>query len=117
METTALSAGSISPSSGSPRDVYMYFLLSLCREYFTQIKNADDATIDALTAGLVAFTPDREVREQLWREYLTTRTKYSSDKTYQNNAHMSASVVVVGSLISYLNDAMEFTERSSGAFL
>ena len=110
-------AGIASPSGGSPRDVYLYFLLSLCREYFTQIKSADDKTIEATTAGLIAFCPDKNVRERLWHDYISNRTRYASDRNYSGNAVMSASVLAVGALVSHLNEVMEFTENSSGGFL
>lgn len=105
--------GGVSPI-GSPRTMYTYFLLSLAHEYFTTMKSGDsgETNIDRATAALVAFCPNREMREHLWNFY-----SESKKDRYGNKNVESASVHVIGELISYLNEVLEFEENVSGGVL
>lgn len=106
-------SGGVSPI-GSPRTMYTYFLLSLAHEYFTTMKNGENgkADIDRATAALVAFCPNREMRESLWNFY-----NENKKDNYGSNNVETASVLVIGELISYLNEVLEFEENVSGGVL
>ena len=96
-------------AGGSPKTIYLFFLLNLCSRYFDTMKNADTANVDVdrATASLIAFCPDVTTRERLWTKYLERK----------NDAEISvtgASVYTVGDLISYLSDTLEFIEKSTG---
>ncbi|MDD3645561.1 MAG: hypothetical protein PHR19_08550 [Bacteroidales bacterium] len=105
--------GGVSPI-GSPRTMYTYFLLSLAHEYFTTMKNGEsgDTNIDRATAALIAFCPNREMRENLWQFY-----SEGKKDAYGNKNLETASVHVIGELISYLNEVLEFEENVSGGVL
>jgi hypothetical protein len=96
-------------AGGSPKTLYLFFLLNLCSRYFEVMRAGEQFDVDSATASLVAFCPDREKREALWKMYVDEKTK--------TNSSITASVLVVGDLISYLSEIMEFTEKSTGGFL
>ena len=96
-------------AGGSPKTLYVFFLLNLCSRYFEVMRAGETYDIDAATASLVAFCPDREKREELWKTYMIEKQK--------TNSSVTASVLVVGDLISYLSEIMEFTEKSTAGFL
>jgi hypothetical protein len=100
---------SLMGSQASPKALYIFFLLRLCSNYFETMRTTSDDTdsIDAATAALVAFCPDKKTRETLWVTYSTTK---ASENT------LTASVHTIGDLISYLSDTLEFLEKSTGGF-
>jgi hypothetical protein len=99
---------------GSPRSMYTYFLLNLCHEYFSTMKNGESENndIDRATAALISFCPNREMRENLWQFYNEGKKDH-----YGNTNVVTASVHVVGELISYLNEVLEFEETVNGGVL
>ena len=92
----------------SPKILYVYFLLNLCRDYFNTMRTGQGGDIDAATAALVAFCPDKKERERIWKVYTSTKDR---------DGTTTASVMAVGELITYLSDTLEFTEKSTGGFL
>ena len=95
---------------GSPSEVYIFFILSLCKEYFTSISELNKPQLDARTAALVAFVPNDNVRQNIWAQYTKMKDDYP-------NATLSASVHAVGAVVSYLNESLEFTKESTGAYI
>jgi hypothetical protein len=97
-------------SSGSPKGMYTYFLLALCRNYFETAKTSDStgSDIERATVALISFCPNRQRREELWDYYLDQKKDVNT---------FSASVHVVGELISYLSELLEFEEYSTGGLL
>ena len=106
----------IGPGS-SPKILYVYFLLKLCTNYFETMRMGSDQSgnIDAATAALIAFCPDKATRESLWNTYQTTKTK-KTDKG-EELGNLTASVFAIGELISYLSETLEFTETVTAGFL
>lgn len=97
-------------ASGSPKGMYVFFLLSLCKNYFEVMRvQHGDSDIDSATAALVAFCPNREKRMELWRLY--TKQKNNSEGI------LTASVFTIGELISHLSEVLEFEEQSTGGLL
>ena len=97
-------------AGSSPKLIYVFFLLKLCTNYFETMRaTLDTGNIDAATAALIAFCPDKQTREALW-------SQYTEDKSNGRDI-VSASAITVGDLISYLSDTLEFTESSTGGFL
>lgn len=100
-------------NSGSPKGMYVFFLLSLCKNYFECARDGGENgyssdSIERATAALIAFCPNRQVRESLWKKYGTERDEGNG---------FTASVLTVGELISYLSEVLEFEESSTGGFL
>jgi hypothetical protein len=106
-----LPQGLIGPGA-SPKNIYVFFLLNLCKNYFETMRTDSDkaGSVDSATAALVAFCPDKKTREALWKTYTAEKEKSDGDT-------LTASVMTVGDLISYLSDTLEFTEKSTGGFL
>lgn len=97
-------------STGSPKGMYVYFLLAACKNYFEVMRgDPDNFKIENATVALIALCPDRTKREELWAYYIESQTT--------SNSTLYASVHVVGELISYLSDVLEFLEDSTGALL
>jgi len=71
--------------------------------------SSSEINIDAATASLLAFCPDKTTREKLWTIYNTEKKKVDSNT-------ITASVLAIGDLITYLSDTMEFTETATGGF-
>ena len=100
----------------SPKILYVFFLLRLCTNYFETMRaGSDGGNIDAATAALVTFCPDREARERIWKLYEDTKAKKDADGNPVSQ--ITASVMAVGDLISYLSETLEFTETVTGGFL
>jgi hypothetical protein len=99
-------------ASGSPRGMYVYFLLALCKNYFEVMRS--DATpydMEKATVSLIAFCPSDRKRQELWDFYCSQKA------LTEDSGSLYASVHCVGSLISYLSETLEFIEDSNGAFL
>ena len=95
-------------SVGSPKAMYVFFLLSLCKNFFEEVRGGDNQSIERATAALVAFCPSTPKREEIWQKYL--RSKETSN-------NFSAAVYAVGDLVSYLSETLEFEERSTGGLM
>lgn len=93
---------------GSPKSMYTFFLLSLCRNYFEEMRAGDNPGIERATAALIAFCPSRTKRDQLWELYIKKREGANAT---------TASVHAVGEMVSYLNDMLEFEEKSNGGLM
>ena len=93
-------------ATGSPKGMYVFFLLALCKNFFESVRDEEDMQ-RPLTA-LVAFCPNRKERERIWKFY---ESKKEETTIYQ------ASILTVGELISYLSDTLEFEESSIGGLL
>jgi hypothetical protein len=106
----------VGPGS-SPKILYVYFLLRLCSNYFEtmRVDSEQSGNIDAATAALIAFCPDKTTRESLWFTYKNTKTK--KDDKGEELGTLTASVMAIGELISYLSETLEFTETVTAGFL
>lgn len=74
-------------------------------------------TIEQATAALIAFCPDEKKRKELWEKYTNIVNGNEPGAPIGGSSVVTASVLVVGDLISYLNYTLEFTEKSTGGFL
>ena len=98
--------------TGSPKSMYVFFLLSLCRNYFEVMRvSSTEVDIESATAALIAFCPNRTERERIWKLYLETRDRKPRVTT------TTASVTAVGELVSYLSLALDFEEESTGGLM
>jgi len=106
-----ISTGEGSLINGSPKSMYVFFLLKLCTNYFDVMRQSSsgDTDIESATAALVAFCPNRVERERIWKLYVETRDA-------QRNK-INASIMAVGELVSYLSDSLEFEEESTGGLM
>jgi hypothetical protein len=105
-------------SGASPKGIYLIFLLNNATNYFLTMRTSrDDGTIEQATAALLAFCPDASVRENLWKRYTRIVTGEEQVGGVGGSNVVTASVMVVGDLVSYLSDTLEFTEKSTGGFL
>jgi hypothetical protein len=97
--------------SGSPKGMYVFFLLSLCKNFFESMRDdPSPRNIDSATLALVAFCPNRVERERLFKFY-------GDEKGDDNKNTLSASVKTVGELMSYLSETLEFEETATGGYL
>lgn len=96
---------------GSPKQNYTRLLLYLCAQYFTLMcnSNASEFSITGGTAALIALVPSQEKQEEFWKSY--------SDRLERGESPISASTLTVGQITVYLNDVLEFTEKSTGGIL
>lgn len=101
-------------NSGSPKGMYTYFLLALCRNYFEAATLSEQEfsnnRIERCTASLIAFCPNKEVREQLWNKFLEIRSQ-------PKMTVFSASTYTVGCLIEYLSVTLELESKATGGLL
>jgi hypothetical protein len=108
-------------SNGSPKGAYVYFLLSACKSYLEVMRGDGSASqVHDATMALIAMCPNREKRYELWRFYLKDvgeLKKEFSSLFGDGGATVHASTFVIGELISYLSEVLEFTEDSTGGFL
>ena len=99
--------------AGSPKQMYTSFLLGLVREFFSLVisGNVDDNQIESGFSCLVAFCPEREVREKIWNLYIERRGNEN------NQEFRRAAISTTGDLVDYLSECLDLTEFSEGAFL
>jgi hypothetical protein len=93
-------------ATGSPKGMYVFFLLSLCKNFFESVQKKED--LQRPLTALIAFCPNRKERERIWTLY---ETKKGECDQFQ------ASILAVGELISYLSDTLEFEESSTGGLM
>jgi hypothetical protein len=97
---------------GSPRILYTTFLLGMLREFFGLIMSGDPTSkqVDNGISCLIAFVPDKAVRDNIWNEYT---------KNVEENPNLttSAAIQATGKLIDYFTDVLELTSSSTGAYL
>jgi hypothetical protein len=96
---------------GSPKQNYTRFLLYLCAQYFTVMCNsqATEFSITGGTAALIALVPNEDKQKELWKFY--------SGMLEKNESPITASTLTVGKITVFLNDVLEFTEKSTGGLL
>ena len=94
--------------NGSPRGMYCYFLLAICRNVFEKMSTGSDDEIYRTVGSLIAFIPSPRARAELLETYNKTRTGGTS---------INAAIATVGQAITYLNDLLEFSEDSTGGLL
>jgi hypothetical protein len=97
---------------GSPKQNYTRFLLYLCAQYFTVMCNssATEFSITGGTAALIALVPNEEKQKEFW-------TFYSTEIQKDPGNLIGASTRTVGKITVFLNDVLEFTEKSTGGLL
>lgn len=100
--------------TGNPAIDYRTFLFRLCSHYFETARKGED-NIDRATAALIAFFPDEEGQEELWKVYTQLRKKYEQEE--DGDPQFTASCRTVGKLIAKLTDTLELTQKSNGGFL
>lgn len=100
MEANNLTLSSV--EKGAPVDLYMFFLLRLCYEFYSTLDPTQKGAVVAKTASLVSFLPDRAARDQIWEEFLVEKESEAGVLT--------ASVHAVGNCVSYLNEVMDLTK-------
>ena len=93
-------------ATSSPKGMYVFFLLALCKNFFESAR--DNKDMERPLTALVAFCPNRRERERIWLFYEDSKTKTN---TFQ------ASIMTVGELISYLSESLEFEESSTGGLM
>jgi hypothetical protein len=103
---------SLTGPGSSPKQLYVFFLLRLCSNYFETMRmsSGDMGNVDAATAALIAFCPDKGIREAIWNSYVNQKKKDDGNT-------MTASVNAVGDLITYLSESLEFVETATAGFL
>lgn len=108
METTQSTTDIGMMGQQSPKSIYTVFVLGLCKEFFSVIDGLDEKRIDLKTSALIAFVPDSTVRETLWKKYRTVRDKENVQ---------TASVLIVGDVITHLSDVLEWSDSSNGGWI
>jgi hypothetical protein len=106
--TNQLSLAAVEP--GAPVDLYCFFILRICYEFYSKIGSATNSDFDFKVSALISFLPDREAREQIWASYVEERGEGTGNVR-------SASVHAVGNCISYLAQVMDLTKVSWAGFL
>lgn len=111
----------------SPKGMYVMHLLNLEREYFHVMCTPqvcphcgahNSSNMETATAALVASCPDRDKQRELWELYTKIlEGKLPGQEQIGGSNIVTASVMTVGELIAYLSDTLEFTEKSTAAFL
>lgn len=106
------SLSTVLTGEGSPKQNYTRFLLYLCAKYFEIMCNSKSSefNITGGTASLIAFVPDEQKQKEFWKMY--------SDALAADPSNViGASTLTVGKITIYLNNVLEFTERSTGGLL
>lgn len=108
-ETDLKTIGTMAMSSGSPKAMYVYFLLSLMKTFYEESRGGDDAGIDRACATLLTFVPSREKQIELL-------IFYAEEKQKHENA-FTAATLAVGLMVAYLAEVLELEEKSYGGVL
>jgi hypothetical protein len=108
---TDFDIGSALNAESSPKTTYTFLLFGLEREFFGQIisGSSTDEQISDGFACIVAFCPDKPIREKIWKEFASMK---NDGKTVK-----SAAILSLGSLTDYLAECLDLTESSMGGFL
>jgi hypothetical protein len=98
-------------AESSPKTTYTFLLFGLEREFFGQIISgaSTEQQISDGFACIVAFCPDKPIREKIWTEF--TGMKKEGKPTRE------AAILSLGSLTDYLAECLDLTESSMGGFL
>jgi hypothetical protein len=119
MQTLPLDAN-LASGGGSPKMLFQCFYYNLAQHYFETLRTTQDAgNIEQSTAAIIALCcPDKDKREQLWKRYTLIMEGKDPDVMKVGESQVvTASVLVIGDLTSYLNEVLEFTEKSTAAYL
>jgi hypothetical protein len=105
------SISNISEKFGSPNVMYSAFLLFEAHEYMKMMRESPDLVknVDAGTAAYIAHYPDRTTKDKLFK-------LYAEEKDKPGNTKVTASIIVISEMMSYLTDVMEWTQKSYGGF-
>ena len=98
-------------AESSPKNTYTFLLFGLEREFFGQIIS-NSATDDQISDGfacIVAFCPDKPIREKIWMDFSSMKSEGKSTR--------NAAILSLGSLTDYLAECLDLTESSKGGFL
>jgi hypothetical protein len=114
--TISLTSGGGSVSGGSPKIIYTIFLIGLCKSHFEAMGSGSISIVNFKTAALIAYCPNRDKRDELWRTY-SEESKMSGDPEQDMSKMVTASVHAVGELMSYLNTVLEFETVSTAMIL
>lgn len=95
-------------SAASPRQMYSFFILGLCRDFYGALGNENTDTLDKRAAGIIGFIPDEKLRMKLWSEY--TELRKGTNET-------TAAVVVIGRCIDTLAEPLEWVATAEGSYL
>ena len=103
--------GSALNAESSPKTTYTFLLFGLEREFFGQIISgtSTEQQISDGFACIVAFCPDKPIREKIWKEFVDMRSNGKSAR--------DASILSLGSLTDYLAECLDLTDSSMGGFL
>ena len=105
--------GDAGGNGGSPKGLYLYFLLQQCAKHqWTLASTKEDGyvNIERSCLGLITWCPDKNKRQYLFESYQQKKQEYGGET---EEAIVSASVFVVGELVDYLNEALQFTDAST----
>ena len=95
--------------SGSPKNMYLFFLLQRAGKYLDAMMNPEGINVGTATASLLVFCPNEKKRD----EFLDKFHNLSKDPKVGVN---TASILVIGDFQAYISDVMEFTSKSTGGF-
>lgn len=97
-------------ASGSPRGDYTFFLLQQCaRHQWIMASTREDEYVNIRNSclSLISFCPDKQKRQELFELWKKKEDEYDHDV-------VATSVFVIGVMVDYLNDTLEFTEKDYG---
>lgn len=108
---TDFDIGSALNAESSPKTTYTFLLFGLEREFFGQVitEGISDERLSDGFSCLVAFCPDKPIREKIWKNF----TKLKNE----GNSPRQAAILSLGELTDYLADCLDLTESSMGGFL
>ena len=108
---TDIEFGSSLNAETSPKTTYTFLLFGLEREFFGMIIG-NDIREDRISDGfacLVAFCPDRPIREKLWKTFTQLQ--------HDGNSVRQAAILSLGEMTDYLAECLDLTDSSMGGFL
>jgi hypothetical protein len=94
---------------GSPKNMYLFFLLQRAGKYLDAMMNPDGINVGTATASLLVFCPNEKKRDEFLDKFHTL----SKDPNVGIN---TASILTVGDFQAYISQVMEFTDTSTGGF-
>ena len=113
MEPTSFD-NSNSGSGGSPSEIYLLHMLRLTTRFFEAAITLKPEQIEAGISALIASIPEESVRDTLWAEYLENKTKL---RNQGNSSTLSASVLALGKISSWLGENLEIVRHANAAVL
>lgn len=95
-------------AGSSPKAMYSFFMLGLCKEFYSSLGVDNPDLIAQRAAGIIAFLPDPALRAKLWDEFETLSL---TDKP------TTAAVVVIGQVIDVMAEQLEWSTSANGSYL